>query len=287
MKTHIIIVNWNSFHKTSRCLLSLEALVETPAKVWIIDNGSEDRSAEALEHFLDSFQFPATLIRSGRNLGFGGGCNVGIENALNEGADSVWLINNDAVADPVALVALQERMRSDPKIGAVGSVIFDFNRPQYIHVWGGGRVLLWAGVTFHFSHPVADRRLDYLNGASLLLKRDALKAVGNFDSEKFFMYWEDTDICLRLRQHGWRLGVADNSYVWHEYSSSLGELHPLKDYYVTRSAHAFVRRHTSHPRIAWGIGTCLRLLRRLIKGRAANCFAIYAAWRGNDFSYDI
>lgn len=283
MNTHIILVNWNSLIKTRRCLRSLEELVAAPAKVWVIDNGSEDDSASELARHLAASPLRAELICTGVNLGFGGGCNVGIERALSEGADSIWLLNNDAVAAADALVALQARMESDPSIGAVGSVIYDLHHPKRTLVWGGGRVVLWAGLSTHFSHATTQDRLDYLTGASLLLRCEALERVGNFDSQNFFMYWEDTDLCLRLRAASWKLAVADASRIWHEHSSSLGKAHPLKDYYVTRSAGAFLKKYSKVPRAAWFLGTSVRIISRLLQGQTANWVAIRAAWYGKDF----
>lgn len=283
MNTHIILVNWNSLVKTMRCLRSLEDLTAAPAKVWVIDNGSEDDSASELAHYLAASPLRAELVCTGVNLGFGGGCNVGIERALSEGADTIWLLNNDAVAAADALVALQARMESDPSLGAVGSVIYDLHHPKRILVWGGGRVILWAGLSSHFLRATTPDRLDYLTGASLLLRREALERVGHFDSQNFFMYWEDTDLCLRLRAAGWKLAVAEASRIWHEHSSSLGKAHPLKDYYVTRSAGAFLKKYSKVPRAAWFTGTSVRLLSRLVRGQTANWAAIRAAWHGKDF----
>ncbi|PKY11566.1 glycosyl transferase family 1 [Acidithiobacillus marinus] len=282
--THIILINWNSFDKTRRCLGSLEELAQAPDHVWVIDNGSTDNSASGLENYLKKSPLSATLVRSGQNFGFGGGCNIGIQRAMEAGADSFWLLNNDAIADTHALQSMQEALHSDPRIGAVGSVIYDLHKPESVEVWGGGQVLLWAGLATHFHHPVAAARLDYITGASLLLRRQALQDVGLFDEDQFFMYWEDTDLCLRLRRRGWKLTVAALSRIWHEHSSSLGRAHPLKDYYVTRSTGAFLQRYTRYPRVAWAIGTSLRLFRRLCSFQPANWPAIHQAWTGQDYA---
>ncbi|MGC9217359.1 glycosyltransferase, partial [Acidithiobacillus sp.] len=143
-------------------------------------------------------------------------------------------------------------------------------------------ILLWAGISTHFPHPVAEKRIDYLTGASLLLRRKAIEAVGTFDSENFFMYWEDADLCRRLSLGGWRLIVTRESRVWHEHSSSLGKTHALKDFYVTKSAGVFVKRYARLPRLAWFIGTTLRIARRMVEGQPTNWFAIRAAWHNSE-----
>lgn len=282
--THIILINWNSFDKTRRCLGSLEELAQAPDHVWVIDNGSTDNSAAGLENYLKKSRLSATLVRSGQNFGFGGGCNIGIQRAMEADADSFWLLNNDAIADTHALQAMQTQLHSDPEIGAVGSVIYDLHNPEKVEVWGGGRVLLWAGLATHLHHPAHIASLDYITGASLLIRRKALQDVGLFDEDQFFMYWEDTDLCLRLRRRGWKLAVAANSRIWHEHSSSLGRSNPLKDYYVTRSTGAFLQRYAQHPRLAWGIGTSVRLIRRLCSLQPSNWPAIHQAWQGKEYN---
>jgi GT2 family glycosyltransferase/glycosyltransferase involved in cell wall biosynthesis len=282
VNTHIVIVNWNNAPQTLRCLRSLQDLEEAPKKIWVVDNGSQDQSVDRLSEFITISSMPIELLRLTKNLGFGGGCNLGMRKAFAEGADSVWLLNNDAVADRRALQALQQKLASAENIGAVGSVIYDLRYPKRVQVWGGGRIYRWAGVSSHFCRPVADEAIDYLTGASLLLRRSAIEAVGFFDEDNFFMYWEDSDLCLRLRGGGWGLAVAANSRIWHEHSSSLGRTHALKDYYVTRSAGIFTKRYAKLPRLAWFIGTTLRILRRVISGQATNWFAIQAAWKGEE-----
>jgi len=279
MNTHIIVVNWRNAEQTVRCLRSLEDLRTPPPKVWVVDNGSRDGSVDRLARFINESTLSVCLIESEENLGFGGGCNLGIHRAFAEGADSVWLLNNDAVADRDALEELQKILLDDAKIGAVGSVVYDLRRPNRIQVWGGGKVYLWAGLSTHFRRPVSNEQIDYLTGASLLLRRAALEEVGGLDSQRFFMYWEDTDLCQRLRSRGWLLAVAQDSRIWHELSSSLGRTHVLKDYYVTRSAGMFARRYAKWPSVAWFIGTTLRAGRRLLGGRSSNWRAITAAWR--------
>src|ERR1700757_1370728 len=111
-----IVLNWNGWRDTSICVLSL--LQQNYANHWVIvvDNGSTDDSVTRLRQ-----EFPEiTLIENKTNLGFAAGCNVGIREALAAGADFVWLLNSDAIADPNALHSLVETASRDPRIGAVG-----------------------------------------------------------------------------------------------------------------------------------------------------------------------
>ena len=287
LNTHIILINWNSLADTRRCLRALAVLTDMPAHIWVIDNDSTDGSAEGLAQWIASSPLPITLIRAGENLGFGGGCNVGFRRALADGADFVWVLNNDAIVHKDALGAMLRVMRTDARAGAVGSVIYDLEHPRRILVWGGGFILRWAGIGHHARKPVPVERLDYLTGASILFRREVLEQVGLFDERRFFMYWEDTDLCFRMREQGWTLAVAEDAWIWHQHSSSLGQAHPLKDYYVTTSAGRFLASHARYPRLAWAGGSAIRLGKRLIRGQWTNVRAIWEGWRGLPYGDQI
>ena len=146
----------------------------------VVDNGTTDDSVAEIGR-----AFPeVTLLLSGANLGFGGGCNVGIRHALAQGADYVWLINSDATVAPAALTALVQVADSDPALGAVGSVLYEADQPDQIQLWGGGRVNLWLGLSNHWVVPVP---ISFISGASPLLRRAALEQVGLSDEGRFFM----------------------------------------------------------------------------------------------------
>ncbi|MCL4526372.1 MAG: glycosyltransferase [Gammaproteobacteria bacterium] len=282
---YIILLNWNSAADTLRCLRALTLLRGVQARVMVVDNGSEAADLERLRSGIARWGLAVDLVETGENLGFGGGCNIGMRRALARGAEFVWLLNNDAVPHPDALQAMLRVMEGDAQIGAVGSVIYDLERPERVQTWGGGRVWRWAGVARHRRWPIAARRLDYLTAASILLRREALERTGLFDDDTFFMYWEDADLCFRLRAQGWKLAVAGDAMIWHQRSSSLGHANPLKDYYVTASSRRFLRRYAPRPRLAMTLGALGRIARRLLRGRWRNVRAIvFALW---DRPYDL
>ncbi|MHB1641201.1 MAG: glycosyltransferase [Acidithiobacillus sp.] len=282
---YIILLNWNSAADTLRCLRAVAGLRGEQAQVMVVDNGSEPADLERLRSGIARWGLAVELVETGENLGFGGGCNVGMRLALEHGAEFVWLLNNDAVPHPDALQAMLRVMGRDREVAAVGSVIYDLERPERVQTWGGGRVWRWAGVARHHRRPVATGRIDYLTAASILLRREALERTGLFDDDAFFMYWEDADLCFRLRTQGWKLAVAGDAMVWHQRSSSLGHANPLKDYYVTASSRQFLRRYASRPRLAMTLGALGRIARRLLRGRWRNVRAIvFALW---DRPYDL
>lgn len=273
---YVVLVNWNGWQDTAACLRSLALQEYARSRAVVVDNGSSDDSVARLREL-----FPEVpLLRSARNLGFSGGCNLGIREALAQGAEYVWLLNNDTTADPHALQALVECGESDERIGAVGSVLYWMDQPSRVQVWGGGWVSFWTGRSGHYETPVAENRLHYITGASMLLRTAALNDVGLLDERAFFMYWEDTDLCFRLRKRGWRLAVANESKILHKQLASTGRDSPALAYYGARSSLRFFARHSPVP--AWTIaaGTAGRLLKRLLRRESRQFLAVVrATWQ--------
>jgi len=271
----IVLVNWNGWRDTFNCLTSLETLDYQSFQTLVVDNGSTDDSVARIRR-----AFPnVTIIEAGKNVGFAAGCNLGIKYALREGAEYVWLLNNDTTVESGALSALVERAEADPSVGAVGSAIYYASEPERLQAWGGGRVDFWLGRVHHFLRPVDATRIEYLSGASMLLRRSALESIGLLD-EAFFMYWEDADYCFRLRRAGWRLDVAAQAKVWHNEQGSVGKKSILLDVYFNRSAARFFEKHAPFPIFSFRIGATLRVLKRVILGRWNNVHAVWSAARG-------
>lgn len=268
----IVVLNWNGWQDTLACVASLQALDFADCRIVLVDNGSTDGSMDQFQRLLPSVE----LLQTGSNLGFGGGCNVGIQHAVAGGAEYVWLINSDATVSPGALSALVQMADQRPAVGAVGSVLFDSDAPHRIQLWGGGRVNLWLGRS---NHRVTPGAIDFASGASLLLRRSALAQVGLFDSAQFFMYWEDTDLGFRLRKAGWQLAVATDSKIWHQQSASLGFGNPLLDEYATRSCVRFLRRHAPVPTISVALMLVRMVVKRILVGRPDRLLAVIRGYR--------
>jgi GT2 family glycosyltransferase len=275
-KLWVILLNWNGWADTSACLSSLQHLDYANCNILVVDNGSTDDSVQRIRGAFPDVE----VLESGRNLGFAGGCNAGIVRALAGGADYVWLLNNDTTVDPAAARNLVSKAMSDPRIGAVGSAIYFADQPERLQAWGGGAVNFWLGRSRHFLKPVPDARVEFITGASLLLTRAALEAIGFFD-EAFFMYWEDADYSFRLRRSGWRLAVAGDSKVWHKGSASVGLRSAKMDTYFNASAARFFQKHAPVPVIALWSGVSLRLAKRLFLGDFDRARAVWYGAHGS------
>ncbi len=268
-----IVLNWNGWKDTLKCLSSLKASDYPSNTVIVVDNGSTDESVERIQTAKDE---QLVLLQNPTNDGFAGGNNVGIQYALESGAEFVWLLNNDTVVHPLALSAMVETARSDERIGAVGSVLYEMSSPDIVQAWGGGRVNSLLGTSRHHKVNVPEAEIDFLTAASLLIRSAALKDVGLLD-DGFFMYWEDADFCYRLKKSGWRLSVSADSRVLHRESASVGRGSATMDVYFNESAVRFFRKHSAFPLLPIGVGAGGRLIKRLWRldfGRVA------AVWSG-------
>ena len=276
----IVLLNWNGWRDTVECLASLQKLSYSNFRVIVVDNGSTDDSVQQIR---DSFS-TITVIEVKQNLGFAGGCNFGIRHALENGAEYVWLLNNDTTVDSCALGAMVKMAESDPKLGAVGSAIYSAAEAGRLVAWGGGHVNFWLGRSRHFLTSVPNNKIDFLTGASLLLRRAALESVGLLD-EEFFMYWEDGDYCFRLRQAGWTLAVAGDSLVWHKEQGSVGKKSARLDGYFTSSAARFFARHSPIPVFSIWSGVILRIAKRIIAGDWERARQIWASVKGTSLKW--
>lgn len=267
----IVVLNWNGWRDTLACIASLKKLSYPNVELIVVDNGSSDGSQNQIEAHVPGLK----VLQTGSNLGFGGGCNAGIRQALAQGADYVWLINSDATVSAGALTEMVRLADGQSLLGAVGSVVYEVDEPDRIQLWGGGQVNLWTGVS---RHQVSPGQLDFVSGASILLRREAVEQVGLFEDQIFFMYWEDSDFGFRLRQAGWRLGVAENSRVWHKLSASLGQGSRQLDVYFTQSGVRFLRRYSPVPRLSILMMVGRMVVKRLLLaefGRARSVLSGY------------
>ncbi|HWF92510.1 MAG TPA: glycosyltransferase family 2 protein [Terriglobales bacterium] len=265
-----IVLNWNGWRDTVECLNALKKSTY-PQTVIVVDNGSTNDSVARIR----ASHPDILLIESEKNLGFAGGNNIGIRHALTHGADFVWLLNNDTQPAPNALSALVAKALIDPKVGAVASICYYASSPSLVEAWAGARVNLWIGYGRNSTRPRSDEWFDSLNGTSVLVSRMALEDAGLFD-EEFFLYWEDTEFCFRLRKKGWRLAAAPDSQVLHKVNASTGGNKLALDRYQTTSGLRLLRLHSPAPYLASLAFLLIRFVRRLARLQFDRCRSVWA-----------
>jgi len=185
------------------------------------------------------------LIQTEENLGFAGGNNLGIRFALENGADYVWLLNNDTVVDPNALTSLVKAAERIANCGIAGSKILYYEAPTIID-HAGVVVRPWQGRFLHIGSDKPDAahfnvltRIEYVDGCSMLVKKQLVEEIGLLD-ESYFLYHEDADWCIRARRHGWKIIYVPSSKVYHKKSRSTHNIRPLKTYYCARNSLRFM-----------------------------------------------
>jgi len=160
------------------------------------------------------------IIRASGNLGFAGGCNAGIRFVMKQGFRYIWLLNNDTIVDPGALGALLRTAESHDRVGIVGSKILFYDFPSVVQSLGNNRILWPAkAVPDAGASEGTHRKVKWVSGTSFLIRAETLEAIGLFD-ERFFMYAEDKDLCVRADKRGWGILTALDSIVWHKWASS-------------------------------------------------------------------
>lgn len=237
----VVVLNWNGWRDTLPCLDSIRHSTYCDHVVVVVDNGSSDNSSEII-----SAAHPnAHVIHTGTNLGFAKGCNVGIRHALNLGVEGIWLLNNDTKVSPNCLEAMVLEMLTRTDIGIVGSVVRPWFEGEGSTVWGGGQFRPWSGLT---KAATPHSAVDFITGASMLLRRQLLEEVGLLD-ERFFFYMEDVDLCHRARRRGWAVSVAQDSEVRHKTGGTSGASDPRSrpihaDLWHARSSGVLLSKHS-------------------------------------------
>lgn len=330
----VLLVNWNGWGDTIECLESVLRSEGVDLRVVVCDNGSGDGSLERIrawaEGCLDAWAPPGplrdhslppvpkpvvlaeydrvqaeaggdrqadpvlVLIRTGGNLGFAGGNNVGLRYALSRGDfDHVWLLNNDTVVEPRAAAALVARMEAKPSAGMVGSTLLRYDAPRRIQARGG-----WycpcLGLPWHLGqlqrvgdppHPErVERWMNYVVGASLMVSRQFIERIGLM-AEDYFLFFEETDWAMRARGQ-FTLAYAPDSVVFHKVGRSIGTSSDPRrkslmcDFFALRNRLLFTRRYYPSALPAIYLSLVAALLMRVAFRRWQHAAMVWDLLRG-------
>jgi GT2 family glycosyltransferase len=282
-----VVLNWNRREETLACLDALARSTHPALQVVVVDNGSEDGTADAVA----AAHPRVDVVRSEVNLGFAGGNNLGLARARALGAEQVLVLNNDVEVEPDTVATLAAAAQRLPRAGALNPKILFADPPG--HIW-------FAGASFDPRRGYNGRQRGYGRpdgpeldglwetgrscGAAMLVPRAALDLVGDFD-EELFLYSEDTDWSLRALAAGLRLYVVAEARVTHLVSASAGgESSPATLYYGMRNTLVVCERHAplgrvgTHRRRIVMLGA--HLLQALLSPRRRDGVrAVLAGWR--------
>jgi hypothetical protein len=263
------LLNWRTADMTIRALESLvrELRALGDSRACVVDNDSQDGSFEKIEAAVQEHGWGdvVDVIQSGYNGGFGYGNNVALRRGLyaEDKPDFFFLLNSDAFPDEGALERLVEYMRQNPKVGIAGSAVRGLDgEPQiscfrFPSVWSEvdravklgalSKILEDKVVTI----PIPLRTttdVDWVAGAAMMIRREVLEKIGLFD-ERFFLYYEETDLCLRAKRAGWQVAYVRESSVAHIGGASTGvQSHtvvprPMPTYVFDSRRHYFLKNH--------------------------------------------
>jgi hypothetical protein len=269
----VVVLNWNGGEMVCDTIASVVDAAPPPASIIVVDNASTDGSDGLVQQ-----RFPqVTLIRNRSNLGFAAGNNRGIRRALENGANGVLLLNNDALLDRRAIRTMVSALLTDSRRGVVVPKIYAGSSADTQTLWAAGAQ--WRTfpprVTMRgYGQPDAGQYdepgiVEYATACALLVRRETWEAAGLLD-ESYFMYQEDYAFCDRVRASGFTLWYEPEAVVHHRASASTGEGSPQKWRYWSESIALFyVQHYGSRPRAMVPLTSFLIwvMMRELVKGK--------------------
>ncbi len=278
-KIYIITVNFARTESTRKLINSIE---KSDTNGFIVELIVIDNSQTLPFKLTNKYEKNISIIRPGSNTGFSGGNNIGMREALRRGADYILLINDDTTILPDMIKNLKAVLERDEKIGVVSPKIYfskghEFHKDRYSKdelgkvLWFAGGKTDWDNAkSVHRGIDEIDKgqydsteKIDFATGCCMMIKREVIEQVGVFD-EKYFLYYEDDDLCLRIKNKGYQIFYVPSAIMFHENASSSGAGSSLHDYFLTRNQMIFGMKYAP---LRTKLSLVRQSLRLLIKGR--------------------
>jgi GT2 family glycosyltransferase len=283
MRLASVVVNYRTPDETLRALGSLRQSARPIDDVLVVDNGSGDGSAERLRAFAPR----ARVLTSPDNLGFSGGSNLGIREALARGADLVLLVNSDAVLPPDCVEHLERALTAWPDAGIAAPVLVAREDPDHVLSAGirfsaatGRMRLLGCGDRYR---PRASAEVDAVSGCVMLIARVVLERVGLLD-EAYFFSFEDVDFCRRARAAGFVSLCIGDAVALHDGARTIGRRAAARLYFGTRNQLRVAARTAPagrvHRSLRAAVIVALNLLHALVTAEAPRSAGVRAVLHG-------
>lgn len=283
-----VVLNWCDADATTECIESLQDSAYPELSLLLVDNGSPDGSGQVLHARHPEVPF----LQTGANLGYSGGNNRGIERALEEGAEYVFVVNHDTRVDRDTIPILVAAAESDSSIGAVAPTVVSMDEPE--QVWYGGGAfdpmralgVHWNGAGRRAVEAEAGtaaengsaRPVTFFTGCAVLLSAHALREVGAFE-ESYFLYVEDAELSVRIHRAGWTILHEPEARVQHRIAPGDADPQPYQIRFRDRNRRRLARTHLAPLQrfafTAWFFPTrMIHLARYLVRGDLPRAGAI-------------
>jgi GT2 family glycosyltransferase len=242
---YIVILNNDRQDDTDACLTSLLESDYKDFRIVLLNH-----SLEADSSLMFQRKYPQIHVVSlAENLGYAGNNNIGINAALDQGAEWIFVLNNDTVLDRSCLSSLMNVGNNSPTVGILGPMVYHFNEPGVIQSAGGLLGKYWQSV--HVGMNENDRgqystvrQVDWVSGCAILVRRSLVEHVGALDPD-YFLYWEETEWCIRARRAGWKILHVPNAKLWHKGVKRNYQPKPYVTYYMTRNYLRTLAKHNA------------------------------------------
>lgn len=290
----VLMVNYNSAADSIQCISALQKSSYSNFSVFVVDNASTDRSAEALEAFIKPLAggqvaLPTELqaemaaagkvilVKSNENQGFASGNNQVLRHAINWNT-WIWLLNPDTIPHPDAMHFLVEDA-SENRRKVMGTKVFSLSDPnRLLHL--GAATIQWNSATISpLQHP--NQPIDYIYGGSLFTHSSVFQEFGLLPSH-YFLYWEETDWCYQLKLAGIPLELSARAIVYDKVGGSIGRGY-FAFFYYTRNGLWFTQKYKPQKVKIVLFFNVLRTIKRVLSGQFSIARAIadgtLAGWK--------
>jgi GT2 family glycosyltransferase len=267
-----VVLNTNHREDTLQCLTSLNQNTYENHKIILLDNASVDGTVDAVRSLLPE----VCIIELQRNLGYAGNNNIGIQAAMEQDAEWVFVLNEDTILSTDCISNLVSVGESNPKIGIVGPMVYHHNEPDIIQSAGGRMDKYYR--EWHLGQDERDQgqfqlphSVEWISGCGIMVRRALIEQVGAID-ERFFYYVEEFEWCVRARKAGWQIFHVPQAKLWHKGVQRNYQPKPSVTYYATRNRLLLLSKHRATPMV-W-IVVLVQYLRTYMS------WTIKPKWRG-------
>lgn len=223
-KVLVIIPHYNKLILLKECLFHLEKQDYHNFDIIIVDNGSDDGSAEYI-HKLSSSDDRYKMILLNENMGFAYAVNCGLKYAIDNGYEYSLLLNNDAYVEDDFVKEITHKIDSSSKLFAVSSLMINYHHKDLVDSFGDNYCLLGFGFQNRIGEKISSFTFDEHTfsacGGAAIYRNSILENIGLFD-EKFFAYLEDIDISYRARLYGYDITTCKTARCYHLGSATSG-----------------------------------------------------------------